>query len=54
MTLIELKKSLHEQIDACDDIKLLRKVEKILKQENIFNSNPPQTPSSPHRDQPVS
>jgi hypothetical protein len=31
-----VKKSLHEQIDGCDDIKLLRKIEKILSSEKVF------------------
>jgi hypothetical protein len=29
MTLIELKKSLHEQIDACDDYELLKVINKM-------------------------
>ena len=36
MTLIELKKSLHEQIDGSNNPQVLEKVAEILKKENVF------------------
>jgi hypothetical protein len=36
MTLIELKKSLHEQIDSSNNPQVLEKVAEILKKEKVF------------------